>query len=75
MLFGEDGSNMIHKRKEFKISVSDVVIIKGDGERKGNWKIAIVKELSRGRDKKIRDLKINAAKSFILSSYFCCWAM
>ena len=39
----------------------DVVTVYGEGEKRGNWKVAIVEELIVGRDKEIRGAKVKVA--------------
>ena len=36
----------------------DVVTVYGEGEKRGNWKVAIVEELIVGRDKEVRGAKV-----------------
>lgn len=62
--------DIIHKRKELKISIGDVLMIQSDDKRRGHWKIRRLKELSWGKDEGIRGLKIKTAQCFIQSSYF-----
>ena len=39
----------------------DIVTVYGEGEKRGNWKVAIVEELIVGRDKEIRGTKVKVA--------------
>ena len=41
----------------------DVVTVYGEGEKRGNWKVAIVEELIVGRDKEVRGANSPAARS------------
>ena len=54
--------NMTHKTKVVKIDIGDVVMIRGEDERRGKWKIGIVKGLYRGKDQEVRSVQIKTAK-------------
>lgn len=45
---------MIHKAKEFKVSVGDIVMIKGNNKKREIWKIGIIQEMHRGKDQVTR---------------------
>ena len=45
-----------------KIQKGDVVIVYGEGEKRCNWKLAVVEELVRGKDGVVRGAKVKVAK-------------
>ena len=44
------------------IQKGDVVIVYGEGEKRCNWKLAVVEELIKGRDGVIRGAKVKVAR-------------
>ena len=57
-----ESHNMVHKTKVLKIDIGDVIMIKSEDKKRGNWKISIVKELYQGKDHEIRGAQIKTAK-------------
>ena len=55
--------NLKTKDKTFKINVGDVVLIKGEDNNRGHWKIGIVNHLHCGKDNIIRVAQSRSGKS------------
>ena len=54
--------NLNHQQKKFSVSVGDIVIIKSDDKNRGNWPLAVVREVYPGRDNVVRGVKVETAK-------------
>lgn len=48
-----------------KINIKHVVMIKGDEKNHGKWKNQIIDNISMGKDKTIRSIRIHAGKNII----------
>ena len=57
--------NLNHKGKDANIQIGDVVIIKGESKNRGNWKLAIVEKLHRGKDNVVRVVGLRTAKNYL----------
>ena len=57
--------NLKHNETEMTAKVGDVVIIKGDERNRGKWKLGIIDQLIRGRDGKVRVVRLRAGKSYL----------
>ena len=57
-----ESHNMVHKTKVLKTGIGDVIMIKSEDKKRGNWKISIVKELYQGKDQEIRGAQIKTVK-------------
>ena len=57
--------NLNHKGKNASIQIGDVVIIKGQSKNRGNWKLAIVEKLHRGKDNVVRVVGLRTAKNYL----------
>ena len=54
--------NLNHQQKKFSVNVGDIVIIKSDDKNRGNWPLAVVREVYPGRDNVVRGVKVETAK-------------
>lgn len=52
--------------KGVKLQVGDVVPVYGEGEKRGNWKLAIVEELISGKDKEVRGARVRLVQPIYL---------
>ena len=57
--------NMNHNKRQLSLTSGDVVIIKGDEQNRGQWRIGIVDEMFPGSDGVIRAVKLRAGKSYL----------
>lgn len=57
--------NLVHHGKENKISVGDVVLIKGEEKNRGRWAVGVVESLIRGKDNVVRGARLRSKKSRI----------
>ena len=53
-----------HKSKDANIQIGDVVIIR-ESKNRGNWKLAIVEKLHRGKAKVVRVVGLRTAKNYL----------
>ena len=56
---------MKNNKSEVKLKAGDVVLIKGEERNHGKWNIGIVEEIIKGRDGKVRVVKLRAGKSHL----------
>ena len=56
--------NLNHKTREMKLTVGEVVLIKGEERNRGRWKIGVIDKLIPGRDGVVRTVCLRAGKSF-----------
>ena len=57
--------NLSHKEKSVKISINDLVMIKGDEKNRRKWKIEIIENIFMGKDNTIRSIRIRTGKNVI----------
>ena len=56
--------NMQLKCKAVNANVGDVVMIKDESKKKGNWKIGIISKLFQGKDDQIRGARVKTPRDY-----------
>ena len=54
--------NLNHKRRNFQVTVGDVVIIRSEEKNRNRWPIAVVRQLYPGRDGIVRAVQVDTGK-------------
>ena len=57
--------NLNHKTREMKLTVGEVVLIKGEERNRGRWKIGVVDKLIPGTDGVVRAVRLRAGNFFL----------
>ena len=55
-----------------KVSLGDIVLIKGDGKHRRQWNVGMVDKLYRGKDGVIRAVGLRTSKSYIELRFNTC---
>ena len=56
---------MLHQAKEMQIPLGDIILIKNDEKRRGEWDIGLVEKLCRGKDGVTQAVELRTSKSYI----------
>ena len=56
--------SMQHKSKAVNTNVGDVVMIKDESKKRGEWKIGIISKLFQGKDDQIRGARVKAPRDY-----------
>ena len=63
--FLRERHNMKNNQRHMKITIGDVILIKGDDKHRAKWNIGFVEDLYEGKDNVITALKLQSRKTYI----------